>query len=162
MWTVPRVLTWTLTLMICCASATPSFAQQIPKRVPKACKPWSEALVQEIQKSKSCEQESADKARKAANEARAESRAALAAQQARLNTTDGALQEARRKAREVQEAHAQSLFDFSERYSARGVELGRLKEREASRVSPLVWMGVGAGATIVAVIALRAVLGGSL
>lgn len=161
MWSVRRALIWALTLMICFVSATPAYASgHKPKAPPKKCKPWSEALREEIEKSQTCERQKAQEVREAINATRAEGSKALQAAQRQIDATDGALQEARRAAREREAAHAKALFDFSERYSARGVELGALRERERQQVSPLVWMGVGAGVTVVAVVVLRSVLGG--
>lgn len=158
-----RALTWALTLTIFCASATRASAQEtrpIPKKVPRTCKPWSEALGKEIEKSTTCERQKASALREAITVTRAESKQALREAQRKIDAQSGALQEARRAQGVREKAHAQAIFDFSERNLAIGRALGVMKERERTRVNPLVWVGIGSGVTVVAVIVLRLALGG--
>ncbi len=149
---VRRALIWAHILTISCALATPSYAQDrrpTPKRVPKACKIWSEALNAEIEKSATCERSKAQEVAQAINATRGEGRKAIKAAQAQLHTTDGALQEARRKAREDEKAHAQAIFDFSARNLEVGRKLGVSEAKRKAQPNPVVVAGVTAVVVVV-------------
>ncbi len=147
-----RALTWALTLTIFCASATRASAQEtrpIPKRVPRTCKPWSEALGKEIEKSTTCERQKASALREAITVTRAESKQALREAQRKIDVQSGALQEARRAQGVREKAHAQALFDFSERNLAVGRALGVSEAKRKAQPNPVVVAGVTAVVVVV-------------
>lgn len=150
MWSVRRALIWALTLMICCAPPTLSFAQKRPKKFPKACKPLSEALDAEIKKSEALKRQKAQEVREAINATRAEGSKAVDAAQRRLDATDGALQEARREAKESKAAQAKALFDFSERNVALSRALGVSEAKREATPDPVIVAGVTTVVVIVA------------